>query len=318
MIQGKKISIVIPVYNVGDQIIGLIEKIPSFVDQIYVVDDKCPMNTGKKCEKLNHNNNKIKVLYNEKNLGVGGAVKFGYQESVKNNCELIVKIDGDNQMNPNEIKKLVDRLLTGYDYVKGNRFLNKTEIINYPPVRFYGNIFLSFLSKLSTGYWNIFDTVNGFTCIKAKIVNKINLNEVDNGYFFETDLLFNLNLIKCRVADVPVTIKYFKDRKQNMSISKETIRFFYKNISRIKRRIIYQYFSNNFTIGSFFGITSFFLFLFSIFFGGYNWIKYGIILKLLAPTGIVILSFTSLIISILFLGVFLFIDSQNDPNNFND
>ena len=81
---------------------------------------------------------------------------------------------------------------------------------------------------------------------------------------------------------------------------------------------MYRYFKNNFTIGSFFGSMSFFLFLFTLTFGGYNWIKYGFILKLLAPTGIVILSFTSLIISILFLGVFLFIDSENNPNNFND
>ena len=318
MIYKKKISIVIPVYNVGDSIIHLIDKIPEFIDQIYIIDDKCPMNTGKIYENSNKVSKRVKVIYNSNNLGVGGAVKVGYIESLNDNFDLIVKMDGDDQMDSGEIEKLVAPLLEGYDYTKGNRFLNKTEIENYPPVRFYGNIFLSFLSKLSTGYWNIFDPVNGFTCIKKEIANKINFNEIDNGYFFETDLLFNLNLIKSKVADVPVNIKYFKDKKQNMSIPKETVSFFFKNISRIKRRIMYRYFKNNFTIGSFFGSMSFFLFLFTLTFGGYNWIKYGFILKLLAPTGIVILSFTSLIISILFLGVFLFIDSENNPNNFND
>ena len=89
MIQGKKISIVIPVYNVGDQIIGLIEKIPSFVDQIYVVDDKCPMNTGKKCEKLNHNNNKIIINYYTQPID-NSANLFIYE---KNNQLIIIIIN---------------------------------------------------------------------------------------------------------------------------------------------------------------------------------------------------------------------------------
>lgn len=317
MINGKKISIVIPVYNVGEGIVDLVKRIPDFVDQVYIVDDKCPMNTGKNYENSDQSNKKVKIIYNNKNLGVGGAVKAGYIESIKNHCDLIVKMDGDGQMDPNEIKKLVEPLFKGYSYTKGNRFLNNLEIDNYPPVRFYGNIFLSFLSKLSTGYWDIYDPVNGFTCITKEVLNKINLNKVDDGYFFETDLLFCLNLTKSKILDVPVNITYFKNKKQNMSILKETINFFFKNIVRIKKRIINTYFKNNFTIGSFFGLVSFVLILFSIFFGGYNWIKYGLILKILAPTGIVIWSFTSLIISVLFLGVFLYIDSENNPNNKN-
>ena len=317
MISEKKISIVIPVYNVGESIINLINKIPKFVDQIYVIDDKCPLNTGKILEQSNSFNQKIKIIYNNKNLGVGGAVKVGYLESLKNNFDIIVKIDGDGQMDPSQINELIGPLFQGYDYTKGNRFLNKVEIENYPTVRFYGNIFLSFLSKLSTGYWDIFDPVNGFTCVKSKTIKQINLNNIDNGYFFETDLLYNLNIIKSKVLDVPVNIKYFKDQKQNMNISKESVNFFFKNISRIKRRIKQVYFKNNFTIGSFFGSVSFFLFLFSIIFGGYNWIKYGLILKILAPTGIVVSSFTCLLISVLFFGVFLYIDHNNNPNKSN-
>ena len=70
-------------------------------------------------------------------------------------------------MDPNEIKKIIDPLINeNYDYVKGNRFLNNIQIENYPLSRFYGNIFLSFMSKLSTGYWDLFDPINGFTGIK--------------------------------------------------------------------------------------------------------------------------------------------------------
>jgi len=151
MIHGKKISIVIPVYNVGDGIITLIDKIPDFIDRVYIVDDKCPINTGKKYENSDKYDNRVKVIYNNTNLGVGGAVKVGYLESIKNDYEFIVKMDGDNQMDPKQIEKLIDPLLEGYSYSKGNRFLKKHKIKNYPLPRLYGNIFLSLFSKLSSG-----------------------------------------------------------------------------------------------------------------------------------------------------------------------
>ena len=91
MIHGKKISIVIPVYNVGDGIITLIQKVPDFIDRVYLVDDKCPINTGKKYENSNQYNNKVKVIYNNKNLGVGGAVKAGYRESIKDHYDQFIR-----------------------------------------------------------------------------------------------------------------------------------------------------------------------------------------------------------------------------------
>ena len=314
MIFNKSVAVVIPVYNVGSKAIEVISNIPDFVDKIYLVDDSCPLKTGEIVEKHFKNIKKLRVLYNSKNLGVGGAVKIGYVESLKNNFDFIVKIDGDGQMNSMDIIKLIDPLQNNYEYTKGNRFLDRIEFENYPIVRFYGNIFLSFLSKLSTVYWDIFDPINGFTCIKNSSLKRINLQKVSDGYFFETDLLYNLYLLKVKVKDVPINIKYFENHIQNLSIYKETINFFIKNVSRIYRRINFAYFGNNFTIGSFFILSSFLLFLFSIFFGGYNWIKYSFVLNNFAPTGIIVISATFLLISIIFFGAFLVIDSNNNPN----
>jgi len=314
MIFNKSVAVIIPVYNVGKKAIEVVNNIPDFVDKIYLVDDCCPLKTGELVEKQFTNITKLKVLYNKKNLGVGGAVKIGYVESLKNNFDFIVKIDGDGQMNPEDIIKLIKPLENNYEYVKGNRFLNKIEFENYPIIRFYGNIFLSFLSKLSTGYWDIFDPINGFTCIKNSALKRINLKKVSDGYFFETDILYNLYLSKVKVKDIPITIKYFDNHIQNLNILKETVNFFVKNISRVYKRINYIYLNNNFTIGSFFILSSIFLFLFSLFFGGYNWIKYSIILDDFAPTGIIVISSTFFLISIIFFGVFLIIDNHNNPN----
>ncbi len=314
MIFNKSVAVVIPVYNVGSKAIEVISNIPDFVDKIYLIDDSCPLKTGGIVEKHFTNITKLKVLYNSKNLGVGGAVKIGYVESLKNNFDFVVKIDGDGQMNPVDIIKLIEPMQNNYEYTKGNRFLDKIEFEHYPIVRFYGNIFLSFLSKLSTGYWDIFDPINGYTCIKNSALRKINLQKISDRYFFETDILYNLYLSKVKVKDIPINIKYFDNQIQNLNILRETVNFSIKNISRIYRRINYTYFGNNFTIGSFFILSSFLLFLFSLLFGGYNWIKYSFVLDNFAPTGIIVISATFLLISIIFFGAFLFVDNNNNPN----
>ncbi len=313
MISDKKISVVIPVYNIGEKILDFLRNIPDYVDKIYLVDDKCPLRTGKIVEENLNQFKNLQILFNDKNLGVGGAVKIGYLESLKNEIDIIVKIDGDNQMNPKQIEKLIEPLIENYDYAKGNRFLEKNEIPNYPVSRFYGNIFLSFMSKLSSGYWNIFDPINGYTAITKDCLKKLDLAKIDNGYFFETDMLFNLYNHRSKVKDVPVEIKYFKDQIQNMNVVKESKNFFIKNISRFFKRIKINYFSNNFTLASLFLIVFLFTGSFTIFYGGYNYFYYSYIDKF-APTGVVVLSSISLLLMFLSLMFFLILDNFNNPN----
>ena len=251
---------------------------------------------------------------NEKNLGVGGAVKIGYQESLNNNIDIIVKIDGDDQMNPNEIEKLVFPLLENYDYCKGNRFIDKNEIENYPKARFYGNIFLSFMTKLSTGYWDIFDPINGFTAIKRECLMNLDLNNIDNGYYFESDMLHNLYLKKNKVKDVAVEIKYFKNQIQNMNVIKEAFNFFFKNTLRFLKRIKLIYLNNNFTLGSFFLTVFLISGVFTCLYGGYNYFYFGN-KNIFAPTGVVLISSISLLLMFISLMIFLIIDNFNNPNN---
>lgn len=319
MISNKKISVVVPVYNVGESIVDFLSKIPDYVDKIYLIDDCCPMNTGTIAQKNVVNSSKLSIIFNKKNLGVGGSVKIGYEKCLLDKSDIVVKIDGDNQMDPKEIKNLLIPIISGdCDYSKGNRFINKNEIENYPRARFYGNILLSFMSKLSSGYWDVFDPINGFTAIKADVLKRIKIQNLDNRYFFETDMLFNLYLNNVRIKDIPVEIKYHKNQVQNLNVTKETFNFLFKNIHRTYVRIKKKYFMHNFSITSFFGFSSFSLFLFAFLYGGFHWIKFGVLSNKLAPNGAVILSISSLTLAFLFLGVFLYLDSLNNPNNQND
>ena len=232
-----KLIAVIPCFNVGRSVFDLIEKTLLYVDKIILVDDCCPVNTGSLVKNKFKNNKKIIVLENKQNLGVGGAVKRGYNHALKFNCEYIVKLDGDGQMNPKYIlkfKKFAE--YSNGDYIKGNRFFKSKEILKMPIIRLIGNIGISYLAKISTGLWHIFDFSNGYTFIKVKILKKLDLNQIKNNYFFETDILFHLNQVNAKVYDINIPAKYSKI-KSNLKIWKIFHYFFFYNIKNLFKRI---------------------------------------------------------------------------------
>lgn len=237
----------IPCYKVKKKILKVLKKIPNYIDVIVVVDDFCSEKTGEYVQKNKPNNINLHIKFNKKNLGVGGAVLVGYKTLLKENCDILVKIDGDDQMNQLEIIKLINPILKyNYDYAKGNRYLNKNNFEQMPKLRRFGNYLLSLFSKITTGYINIFDFLNGFTAIKSACIKKIiKKKNIENNFFFETDMLFKLNTIKAKVKDVAVFIKYPKNNKSNFIPQKEFFNFFYKNIQKYILRVYEKYFLTN-------------------------------------------------------------------------
>ena len=144
---------------------------PFEVSSIFVVDDACPEQSGRLVQAECHDS-RVQIVFNEKNLGVGGAVMAGYAAAIKQNAKIIVKIDGDNQMDPKLLLSFVAPIAAGEaDYVKGNRFFDPEALSQMPVVRIFGNSCLSFIAKLSTGYWNLFDPTNGYTAIYAELLS---------------------------------------------------------------------------------------------------------------------------------------------------
>jgi dolichol-phosphate mannosyltransferase len=244
-----KIAVVIPAYKVAAHIIKVVEAIGKQVSEIIVVDDKCPQNSGllvmKKCK-----DKRLKVLYNSKNLGVGGSMIIGYKEALKSHPAFVVKIDGDGQMDPNLISTFIQALQkTGADYAKGNRFADPENLKIMPKKRIFGNLVLSFFAKFSTGYWNVFDPNNGFTVIRGNVLNQIPLDKISNGYFFESDMLFRLSLISAEVIDIPMKPIYGEE-KSNLNISKSLFEFTFKHNKNFLKRIAYNYFLRDFNLAS--------------------------------------------------------------------
>lgn len=267
----KPIAVVIPSFKVKTHILSVISRIGPEVSAIYLVDDACPEGTGSYVTK-NCNDPRVKILLHESNKGVGGAMKTGYRQAVIDGAKVIVKIDGDGQMAPELIPLFVAPILNGRaDYTKGNRFYSLENISNMPRIRIIGNALLSFMAKLSTGYWMVFDPTNGFTAIHSTVVPHLSLDKISNRFFFETDMLFRLNIIRAVVTDIPMDAHYGKE-VSNLRARKVMGEFLYKHLCNLFKRIFYNYFLRDMSIASLELISGLFLLIFGSTFGAYHWI----------------------------------------------
>lgn len=243
------IVVVIPAFEVSEQITSVIREINKSVTQIIVVDDLCPEKSGYIVTK-EIKDKRVKVLFNENNLGVGGSMMRGYKEAMKSNPDYVVKLDGDGQMDPKLIPLFISELENfGGDYAKGNRFANPENLKSMPKIRVFGNLILSFFAKFSTGYWNIFDPNNGFTVIKGKTLVQLPFHKISKRYFFESDMLFRLYLLGAEVVDVPMTAVYGTE-KSNINVAKILLEFPPKHLKNFLKRITYNYFLRDFNLAS--------------------------------------------------------------------
>ena len=244
-----KICVVIPAYKVASTLAKVVSDIGPEVSNIIVVDDNCPEKSGQVLQKQS-NDSRLEVIIRPENGGVGAAVKTGYEKALQLGADVIVKLDGDGQMPPARIKDLIEPIVSGKaDYSKGNRFFEVEAIKKMPKNRIFGNLVLSFMTKLSSGYWHIFDPNNGFTAISRTTLQRLPIQKIDNRYFFESDMLFRLNLNRAVVADVFMPAIYANE-VSSLKIRKVLLEFPFKHFKNLLKRIIYSYYIREFNLAS--------------------------------------------------------------------
>jgi dolichol-phosphate mannosyltransferase len=306
-----RIAAAIPCFKVTRHVLDVIGAIGPEVEIIYAVDDACPDGSGNFIE--SHNSDpRVRVLRNPHNMGVGGAVVTAYAAAIADGIDIVVKIDGDGQMNPALLPQFVRPILRGQaDYTKGNRFYRPESLRGMPPVRLFGNAALSFLTKFSCGYWTSMDPTNGYTAAHTAVLRKLPLDKIERRYFFETDMLYRLNTIRAVVRDIPMDAVY-ADEESNLKVSKVLPEFLRKHVSRIFRRYFYLYLLRDFNIGSLYSILGGFLTLAGLGFGAVHWIHSSVSGQP-ASSGTVMFAALPLIIGIQFLIAFLHYDVSNVP-----
>ena len=309
----SNIAVVIPAYKVARLIREVVEGIPEIVSDIIVIDDKCPRGSGKIAEKSKIKSaQRLHVLYHEENKGVGGAVITGYQKALSLGNDCVVKIDGDGQMDVKYLKSIVEPLLKGEaDYTKGNRFNDFKSLKSMPKVRLFGNSILSFMLKMVSGYWDIMDPTNGYTGISNAALKKLNFDKLANRYFFESDILVNMNINKCIVKDIPMPAKY-GDEESSLDVKKILFQFPPYLFKRFVKRIFLKYFIYDFNMGSVYMIFGVPMVLWGFLFGCFKWIE-SLETNTLASTGTVMLSVLPLILGVQLLLQAINIDINSVP-----
>jgi dolichol-phosphate mannosyltransferase len=304
-----KIAVVIPSYRVRDHILAVIGKIGPEVSCIYVVDDACPEHSGRFVED-NVRDPRLRVLYNERNAGVGGATLAGMKQAAADGAEVIVKIDGDGQMDPALIPSFVAIIAAGEaDYAKGNRFFEPEGLVGMPLGRMIGNAGLSFLAKMSTGYWHTFDPTNGFFAIHASLIDLLPLDKIAKRYFFESDLLFRLNVMTARVVDIPM-LAHYDNEVSSMQPHREIPRFAFAHMRNFGKRILYNYFVRSFSLASLELVLGLVLLLFGVIYGVAHW---GF--RSPATAGTVMIAALPIIVGAQLLLAFLNYDIQSVPQS---
>jgi dolichol-phosphate mannosyltransferase len=290
---------------------SVLAKLGPEVAHIVVVDDACPERTADLVERENADP-RVSILRLQMNVGVGGAVLAGYRRAIELGATVIVKLDGDDQMDPALISQFINPIVIGEaDYTKGNRFFDLESLRSMPALRLLGNAGLSFISKLSSGYWKVMDPTNGYTAIDARIAAVLPHEKIASRYFFESDMLFRLNTLQAVVQDVPMDSVY-GDEKSNLRIKKVLLEFPLQHATRFAKRIFYSYFLRDFNAASLQLVCGLGLLLSGLVFGASRWAHYSQ-LNIPAPTGTVLLATVQVILGAQFLLSWITYDVNCNP-----
>jgi len=282
---GLRIAVVVPCYNVEDHIIEVVETIPNYVSNVVLIDDGSSDRTGELIDRLACH--RVTGIHLSQNRGVGEAMLKGFAKAVEIGADVLVKMDGDGQMDPHYLPLLVEPLLLRKaDYAKRNRFRNALLPSEMPTVRRIGNAVLSFLNKSASGYWNVFDPTNGYIAIRREIVDMLPAQWIHRRFFFESSMLIALGIMGAVVRDVAIPARYGLE-KSNLRIGRTLFEFPVRMFSGLIRRVWFRKILYSLTMEALLAIFGALFFFLGLAYGLYEFTQFTLIRNTPSPPGIV-------------------------------
>jgi dolichyl-phosphate beta-D-mannosyltransferase len=309
-------AVVIPCYNEEKMITQTIKKIPEYIDHIIAVNDASTDNTIGVLNKLKKQYSKLIIVDNKVNQGVGGALIAGYDYAIKNTKATAIGIvAGDDQFDSSYLKAMLDDFIDqSADYVKASRFFHREAFKTMPKYRQFGNIFISLLTKFSTGYYSITDITNGCGWLRREIIEKVDFSIVEKRYDYETSMLTALSIANAKVIDHAVPAHY-GDEKSTIKLIPTAWRNLKAVWKGFWRRIYYKYVLYGFHPVALFLFTGMFFLIISLLLAIF--LLYVKLFAHQSPTaGSVMLAVLPFILGIQLTLTALTIDVSNENNNF--
>jgi glycosyltransferase involved in cell wall biosynthesis len=211
----KRVGVVVPAYDEEELIGATLGGIPPLVDRIIIVNDGSSDRTAEVAQAAG--DSRVEVISHERRSGVGAATVTGYRRALADGMDVVVVMNGDNQMDPEDLPKLVSPVARGeLDYAKANRLATGQAWQLIPKTRFFGNAILSMLTKVASGYWHVADSQSGYTVVSREMLELLDLDHIYTNYGFPNDMLVHLNVWNARVRDFPSRPIYGVGERSNM------------------------------------------------------------------------------------------------------
>ena len=312
MYKDNSVAVVVPAYN-EEELIGLtLAGMPEYVDSIIVTDDASTDDTVARVEEIAQRDARIVLIRHERNQGKGSAVVDGYRKAIHQGHDIVVTMDGDNQMPSDHLHSLLDPLVEGgYDAAKGNRFLAASGTLDeMPKYRLLGNILLTLATKIASGYWSIFDSQNGFWAVTAASLAKLDDFHIARRYDLENSLLIHLNILGARVADVPIPARYGNEIS-GIRLWRVTPRILLTLFTGFWRRVLLRYVLYNFHPIALFLFSGLALTIWGVGFG--IWVTIGSLGPEAATTGTVMLAVLPFLMGFQLLLAAFVLDILSEP-----
>jgi glycosyltransferase involved in cell wall biosynthesis len=271
MVEGKHVAVVIPAYNEEKLLETTVAGIPAFVDRIYVVDDASRDATVGRAHTAAAADPRITVLVHERNRGAGAAVVTGYKRAVDDDADVVCVMNGDNQMDPDEMLALLMPVVNDeVDYTKANRLFTGEAWNLIPHYRYLGNALLSLLTKIASGYWHVADSQAGYTAINRRMLELVDLDNVYPRYGYPNDMLVHLNVWSARVRDIPSRPIYGVGEQSGIKLRSVVPRISWLLMKGFFWRMGHRYVIRDFHPLVFFYTAGFFSFLIGLALGSYS------------------------------------------------
>ena len=226
MYRGDVVGVVVPAYNEERFVASVLTTLPAYVDRVYAVDDCSSDGTWREIQACASRANeddaetvavdggegfgrRVVPIRHSTNRGRGAAVATGYRRALEDGVDVVAVLDGDGQMDPDVLNRVLDPVVSDEaDYVVGNRLDGPASWDGMPPWRLFGNLLLTLLTRIASGYWHVSDPQNGYTAISADALSELDLAALYERYGFLNDVLVRLNVANWRVTNVPMRARY--------------------------------------------------------------------------------------------------------------
>ena len=281
---------VIPAFRAADTIVPTVTAALHYAQTVVVVDDACPEECGSVAQEYFRGNPRVRVVFRERNGGVGAAVKTGIAAAIESGEDVVVKLDADGQMDPAFIASIKTAFASHPELVcvKGNRFFDSDILRFMPRTRLFGNAVLSLWVKFASGYWNTIDPTNGYVSFNTRLLRMLHWEAFADSYFFEMSVLCELGLKRLPILELEMPTIYTA-APSSLSIAKVMLEFPPRLMRMFFRRVLLQYFLFDINLGSLYILVGTLLCLFGVVFGGWQW-AIGLQTHTGRPTGTVMLA----------------------------